>query len=153
MQEIQEMWIWTLAWEDPLEKEMATHSSIIARKIPWTEAVHGVAESQTLLSDWAHAGKLEGNWRTSMHCIWLEIGTWDLVGVAEFHFYPRNVGGPWSVWRCVCVLCASVCILHTFSCCLRGQRHGACDSAGSHARLVWTMVQLLGRHWISLQVT
>ena len=27
----------TLGWEDPLEKEMATHSSILAWKIPWTE--------------------------------------------------------------------------------------------------------------------
>ena len=30
-------WIRTLGWEDPLEKEMATHSSILAWKIPWTE--------------------------------------------------------------------------------------------------------------------
>ena len=28
---------WILGWEDPLEKEMATHSSILAGKIPWTE--------------------------------------------------------------------------------------------------------------------
>ena len=37
MQETQEMWIWSLGWEDPLEEEMATHSSILAWKIPWTE--------------------------------------------------------------------------------------------------------------------
>ena len=37
-----------LGQEDPLEKEMATHSSILAWKIPWTEEpVHGVAESWT----------------------------------------------------------------------------------------------------------
>ena len=29
--------VWTLDWEDLLEKEMATHSSILAWKIPWTE--------------------------------------------------------------------------------------------------------------------
>ena len=34
MQEIQ---VPSLGWEDPLEKEMATHSSILAWKIPWTE--------------------------------------------------------------------------------------------------------------------
>ena len=34
MQEIQ---VWSLSWEDPLEKGMATHSSITARRIPWTE--------------------------------------------------------------------------------------------------------------------
>ena len=33
----QEMQVQSLDWEDPLEKEMATHSSIFARKIPWTE--------------------------------------------------------------------------------------------------------------------
>ena len=31
------MWVRFLGWEDPLEKEMATHSSILASEIPWTE--------------------------------------------------------------------------------------------------------------------
>ena len=31
-----------LGWEDPLEKEMATHSSILARKIPWAEEPGGL---------------------------------------------------------------------------------------------------------------
>ena len=34
---IQETRVWFLGWEDPLEKEMATHSSILAWRIPWTE--------------------------------------------------------------------------------------------------------------------
>ena len=33
----QEMQVWSLGQEDPLEKEMATHSSILAWEIPWTE--------------------------------------------------------------------------------------------------------------------
>ena len=37
MQEMQEMHVQSLGGEDPLEEEMATHSSILARKIPWTE--------------------------------------------------------------------------------------------------------------------
>ena len=37
MQEIQEMKVQSLGWEDPLEKEMVTHSSIPAWRIPWTE--------------------------------------------------------------------------------------------------------------------
>ena len=41
----------SLGWEDPLEKEMATHSSTLAWKIPWTEECGGVAKSQTRLSD------------------------------------------------------------------------------------------------------
>ena len=32
-----EMWVHSLGWEYPLEKEMATHSSILAWKMPWTE--------------------------------------------------------------------------------------------------------------------
>ena len=36
MQEMLEMWVRTLGWKDPLEKEMATHSNILAQKIPWT---------------------------------------------------------------------------------------------------------------------
>ena len=32
-----ETWVQSLAWEDPLEKGMATHFSILAWKIPWTE--------------------------------------------------------------------------------------------------------------------
>ena len=32
-----ETWVQSLGWEDPLEKEMAAHSSILAWKIPWTE--------------------------------------------------------------------------------------------------------------------
>ena len=34
---MQETWVRFLGWEDPLEKEMATHFSILAWKIPWTE--------------------------------------------------------------------------------------------------------------------
>ena len=44
---VQEARVRSLGWEDPLEKEMATHSSIIA----WWTAVHGVAKSQPQLSD------------------------------------------------------------------------------------------------------
>ena len=33
----QEAWVWSLCQGDPLEKEMATHSSILAQRIPWTE--------------------------------------------------------------------------------------------------------------------
>ena len=54
---MQETWVQSLGWEDPLEKEMETHSSILAWKIPWTEepgrlqSVRGVAKSRTQLSD------------------------------------------------------------------------------------------------------
>jgi len=51
-----ETWVLSLGWEDPLGKAMATHSSILAWRIPmdrgaWQATVHGVAKSQTRLSD------------------------------------------------------------------------------------------------------
>ena len=50
-----ETWVQSLDWEGPLEKGMATHSSILAWRIPWT--VRGVAKSWTQLSDF-HFKKL-----------------------------------------------------------------------------------------------
>ena len=48
----QETWVWSLGWEDPLEKEMATHSSILAWRIPWTE------DSGGLSSPWVRKSRL-----------------------------------------------------------------------------------------------
>ena len=49
---IQETWVQSLGWEGPLEKGMAMHSSILAWRIPRTEAtVHGVAKRWTQLSN------------------------------------------------------------------------------------------------------
>ena len=39
---MQETWARSLTWGDPLEKEMATHSSILAWEIPWTEEPGGL---------------------------------------------------------------------------------------------------------------
>ena len=47
---MRETWVRFLGWEDPLEKVMATHSRILAWRIPWT-TVHGVTKSRTWLSD------------------------------------------------------------------------------------------------------
>ena len=49
---MQETRVQSLSWEDPLEEEMATHSSILAWEIPqtegaWRAAVHEVPKSQT----------------------------------------------------------------------------------------------------------
>ena len=45
---MQDIWVLFLGWEDPLKKEMATHSSILAWEIPWTEEPGG------LYSPWGH---------------------------------------------------------------------------------------------------
>ena len=44
---MQETWVWSLNQEDLLQKEMATHSSILASEIPWTESLVGY-------SPWGH---------------------------------------------------------------------------------------------------
>ena len=53
---MQEMQVQFLGWEDPVEEETATHSSILAWKTPvdreaWWATVHGVVKSRTRLSD------------------------------------------------------------------------------------------------------
>ena len=52
---MQEMWVQSLGQKDPLEKEMATHSSILAWKIPWTEEPGWVQSMrlQRVRHDWA----------------------------------------------------------------------------------------------------
>ena len=61
---MQEIRIRSLGWEDPLEKETAIHSSILAWEIPWTE---GCKESDTTewlsLSLWARGAPLGEDWR------------------------------------------------------------------------------------------
>ena len=56
---MQETWVPSLDWEDPLEEGMATHSDILAWRIPWTEEPGGLqsmgSQSWTRLSDSAHS--------------------------------------------------------------------------------------------------
>ena len=67
---MQETWVWSLSQKDTLEKGMATHSSIIAWRIPWT--VHGVTEGWTFIyllgcvrSLLQHVGSLVATWKLS----------------------------------------------------------------------------------------
>ena len=57
-------WVWSLGWDNPLEKGKATHFSILSWRIPWT-LVHGAAKSQTRLSDfhftWCYTGFPRGS--------------------------------------------------------------------------------------------
>ena len=52
---MQEMWVQSLGWEDPLEKEMGTHSSILAWKIPWAEEPGGLQST--------------GSWKVKHHLV------------------------------------------------------------------------------------
>ena len=64
----QKTWVWSLGWEDPLEKEMATHSSTLAWKIPWMEEPGGLQSMGSL--------RVGHDWVTSLSlsCIGEGIG-------------------------------------------------------------------------------
>ena len=61
---MQETRVWSLGWEDPLEKEMATHSSILPWEIPWTEELDGLLSmgSQKVRHDWVTEYACTWNW-------------------------------------------------------------------------------------------
>ena len=56
---MQETWAWSLGWEDPLEKEMATHFSVLDWKVPWIEEPNGLQSS----GSW----RVRHDWETEMH--------------------------------------------------------------------------------------
>ena len=107
---MQETCIWSLGWEDPLEREMAAHSSTLAWKILWTEEPGGLQsmglQSQIQLNDftftWANsgrrwmAGKLVcwspwgcklSEWVKSLSCVQLFVALWTVA-----HQAPPSIG-------------------------------------------------------------
>ena len=81
---MQEMWVQSLGWEDPLEKEMATHSSILAWEISRTEepdrlqsmgsqrAGYDIATKQPRLLKHRGSKEWRSNWRLSPGPLWSE---------------------------------------------------------------------------------
>ena len=86
---IQETWVLTLYWEDPLEEIMATHSSILAWKIPWTEQPGGLQcmESQRVSQRWATflSNLIPCNQNLGSEFIWV------LVLEQSFACYPMDI--------------------------------------------------------------
>ena len=79
---MQENWVQSQGWEDPLEKKMATHSSILVWRIPWTEEPDGLQftshkelnmiEQLTLMqyngaNQWYYSGFKHSNLDISLH--------------------------------------------------------------------------------------
>ena len=60
MQEPQEMWVWSLDQEDPLEEDMITHSNILPWRIPWTEKPRGLQsiELQRVGHNWSDLARM-----------------------------------------------------------------------------------------------
>ena len=104
MQETQEIPVWLLDWEDPLEEGMATHSSVLAWRIPWTEEPGGLQSIglQRVGHDWsdlAHELRfLQNKKRTE-----LRLETWasqHLKGGASFRIEENE--GRRRMWRQQC---------------------------------------------------
>ena len=80
IQELQESQIQSLGQEDPLEEDIATHSSILAWRIPWTEDPGGLQSigSQRVGHDWSS---------------WARVYTWKLPDTSEEHHIPTVSSG------------------------------------------------------------
>ena len=89
MQETQEMQVQSLGWEDPLEKEMATHSSILAWEIPWTEEPGGLQSMglQRVVHDWVCM-------KVHVH-MWL-VAEWRMTQLWQRRDQPGCSGG-WTL--------------------------------------------------------
>ena len=83
---MQETWVWSLGWEDPLEKGMATHSSILAWRIPWTEEPGRLQSmgSQRVGYDWA----------TNISHFWARHGTGHFTSVISLDSHKPCQGPP-----------------------------------------------------------
>ena len=80
------MWetqVWSLSWEDPLEKEMATHSSILAWRIPWTEEP-GRPQS-------TGSQRVGHDWTTSLHFIYIYICIYTHIHILLLLFLWRTL--------------------------------------------------------------
>ena len=71
-----ETWVWSLGWKDPLEKGTATHSSILAWRIPWTEEPGRLQStgSQRVRHDWTAFTTASASYITSLTV--LVVGLW-----------------------------------------------------------------------------
>ena len=73
---MQETWVWSLGWKDPLEKGMATHSNILAWRIPWTEEPGRLQSmgSQRVGHDWATNTFTSALWQVHSSAPPLDLG-------------------------------------------------------------------------------
>ena len=100
---MKEMWVWFLAWEDPLQEEMATHSSILAWRKPWTEKSDKLQSmrSESDMTEWL-------NWTCdSVDCslsgsfvhgiCQARILEWVAISSCSVFFQPRD----WTYFSCI----------------------------------------------------
>ena len=92
--------VWSLSGEDPLEKGMATHSSILAWRIPWTEDPGGLQSmgSQRVRHDWSDLARMQ-TFKTPVKMFWVQI----LIKQKLETTRMKNKNGSvlTTVWMCV----------------------------------------------------
>ena len=86
---MQETRVWSLGWEDTLEKAMATHSSTLAWKIPWTEEPGGLQSMGSL--------GVEHDWATSLSLSCIGEGHGNPLQCSCLE-YPRDGGAWWAAF-------------------------------------------------------
>ena len=81
-----DIWVQFLGWEDILEEEMATHSSILAWRIPWTEEPSGLQSmgSQSHMTEWLRHTQHLHYYSISYHVCYYYIWVYCLVGFPYF---------------------------------------------------------------------
>ena len=84
---MRETQVWSLGWEDSLEKEMVTHSSILAWRIPWTEEPGGLqcTGSQRVRHDWATSPSPSLTELTQSFLLWMR--TSKIYSLNDFQIY------------------------------------------------------------------
>ena len=118
---MQETWVWSLDWEDPLEESMATHSSMLAWNPHWQRSLAGY-------SPWGPKGLDMTEWLSTAHINW-SIGLYLLI-FKNFTFYLNyllttstciwNSCSYWTCWSCALFfkysdILAIVCVCLHFS--------------------------------------
>ena len=118
------MWVWSLGWEDPLEEEMATHFSILAWNIPWTEEIGGPQSigSQRVRHDWSN-----------LSCMRTLQAKWGRVGFDSTNCY--------TTVRHVCVHVKSLQL------CLTLCDHTDCSPPGTSAHRI---LQTRTLEWVAI---
>ena len=124
MQETSERQVRSLVWEDPLEKEMATHSSLLTWRIPWTEEPGGLQSmgSKRVRQDWSNlAGKSTvgcrkhttlpvhmGGLRYLSYCCWYWRGHRNSDQVYLMYFLSKRKKNMCDVFVIVFTACQSI---------------------------------------------
>ena len=119
MQETQETWVQSLSWDDPMEEGMASHSRILAWRIPWTEEPGGLQSigSQRVRQDWSdcthmhtHGDKQNSvsvpSGNLSEGVIQMLLNLWTTYRTV--HWTPEEAATALPYWWCSCPLLTSI---------------------------------------------